>query len=49
MRSYCRAIPVPPASRMFENVYATEHALVRAEREWFTEYSEGFLTEEVAR
>jgi len=48
-RSYCRTIPVPPTTRMFENVYATENALVGAEREWFTEYSEGFVTEEVAR
>ena len=48
-RAYCRTITTPPSTRIFENIYATENAQVHAEQEWFTEYQEGFVTEEVAR
>lgn len=47
-REYCRSIAAPSTTRIFENVYATENAQVRTEREWFTEYQEGFVTEEAA-
>lgn len=34
VRTGVRAMTKPPTSRMFENVYATEHAQVTAERAW---------------
>ena len=32
----------PAADRMFEHVYATPHAVVETEREWFEAYEASF-------
>ncbi|MGC0274315.1 pyruvate dehydrogenase (acetyl-transferring) E1 component subunit alpha [Pseudactinotalea sp. Z1739] len=42
LRDYCRSLAPPPPSAMFEHVYATEHHLVTADREWFDTYQAGF-------
>ncbi len=38
VRREVRAMTAPPAATMFDHVYATEHAIVTAEREWFVDY-----------
>ncbi|GAA1720599.1 pyruvate dehydrogenase (acetyl-transferring) E1 component subunit alpha [Isoptericola hypogeus] len=38
LRTEVRALGAPPATTMFEHVYATEHAQVTAERAWFEAY-----------
>ncbi|MFC8598919.1 pyruvate dehydrogenase (acetyl-transferring) E1 component subunit alpha [Isoptericola sp. NPDC057191] len=38
LRTEVRELGAPPTSTMFEHVYATEHAQVTAEREWFEQY-----------
>jgi 2-oxoisovalerate dehydrogenase E1 component alpha subunit len=48
LRAGVRALDGPPASTMFDNVYATPHAQVDAEREWFARY-EAETAQEVAR
>ncbi|WP_286219391.1 pyruvate dehydrogenase (acetyl-transferring) E1 component subunit alpha [Paraoerskovia sediminicola] len=49
LRTYVRALEAPPASSMFDTVYASEHGTVTAERAWHAEYEAGFETSEVAR
>lgn len=41
-RQFCRAMTPPPATSMFENVYATAQPQVERERSWFTEYQASF-------
>jgi pyruvate dehydrogenase E1 component alpha subunit len=38
LRDGVRAMVAPPASSMFDSVYATPHAGVEADRRWFAEY-----------
>jgi 2-oxoisovalerate dehydrogenase E1 component alpha subunit len=38
LRTGVRELDAPPAATMFDHVYATEHAQVTAEREWFERY-----------
>ncbi|MGW8567003.1 pyruvate dehydrogenase (acetyl-transferring) E1 component subunit alpha [Isoptericola sp. NPDC055881] len=38
LRTEVRELGAPPTSTMFEHVYATEHAQVTTEREWFEQY-----------
>jgi pyruvate dehydrogenase E1 component alpha subunit len=38
VRTYTRGLDAPPTGRIFDDVYATEHAQVTAERAWFEEY-----------
>ena len=38
LRTGVRELGAPPATAMFEHVYATEHAQVTAERAWFEQY-----------
>jgi pyruvate dehydrogenase E1 component alpha subunit len=40
LRDGVRAMVAPPASSMFDSVYATPHAGVEADRRWFTEYEQ---------
>nr|WP_284252759.1 pyruvate dehydrogenase (acetyl-transferring) E1 component subunit alpha [Litorihabitans aurantiacus] len=42
VRAYCRALTPPPASSMFEHVYADRHPLVEQESAWFQRYEAGF-------
>lgn len=42
VRDGVRAMVPPPAESMFDHVYATPHALVDAERAWFTDYQASF-------
>ncbi|WP_123306653.1 pyruvate dehydrogenase (acetyl-transferring) E1 component subunit alpha [Cellulomonas sp. PhB143] len=42
LRAYVRAIEAPPASSMFDTVYASEHGTVTADREWHAQYEAGF-------
>lgn len=42
VRDAVHAMVPPPAESMFDHVYATPHALVDAERAWFTEYQASF-------
>ncbi len=44
-RTYCRALPDPPASMMFDHVYTVPHPLVAEEKAWFEEYEQSFVTE----
>lgn len=43
LRTSVRAMGRPSAASMFEHVYATPHAVVDAERAWFTQYEESFV------
>lgn len=38
LRTEVRELGAPPATAMFEHVYATEHAQVQAEKAWFEQY-----------
>ncbi len=49
LRDGVRALGAPDVETMFENVYATDHAQVTAERAWFREYESATAGEEVAR
>ena len=40
LRDGVRAMVAPPASSMFDSVYATPHSGVEADRRWFTEYEQ---------
>ncbi len=42
VRTQTRALGRPDASSMFEHVYATPHAVVESEREWFAGYQASF-------
>ena len=42
LRTQVRAMGRPSSSRMFEHVYATPHAVVEAERQWFEGYESSF-------
>jgi pyruvate dehydrogenase E1 component alpha subunit len=42
LRTQVRAMGRPAADRMFEHVYATPHAVVESEREWFEAYEASF-------
>ncbi len=42
VRDSVHAMVPPPAESMFDHVYATPHALVDAERAWFTDYQASF-------
>ena len=42
LRTEVRAMGRPASSAMFEHVYATPHAVVAAEREWFEGYESSF-------
>ncbi|MBD8080349.1 pyruvate dehydrogenase (acetyl-transferring) E1 component subunit alpha [Cellulosimicrobium arenosum] len=42
LRTEVRALEAPPASTMFEHVYASPHAVVDADRSWFAEYEQSF-------
>ncbi len=42
VRTACRAMPAPPAASMFEHVYATDNAVVEADRAWFADYEQSF-------
>jgi len=42
VRDFVHALAAPAAATMFDNVYATEHAVVTAERTWFTDYQASF-------
>jgi 2-oxoisovalerate dehydrogenase E1 component alpha subunit len=42
VRTTVRAMGAPPAASMFDDVYATPHAIVESERAWFTEYEASF-------
>ncbi|MCB2177721.1 MAG: pyruvate dehydrogenase (acetyl-transferring) E1 component subunit alpha [Actinomycetales bacterium] len=42
VRDAVHAMVPPPAASMFDHVYATPHALVDAERAWFTDYQASF-------
>jgi pyruvate dehydrogenase E1 component alpha subunit len=42
LRTEVRAMGRPAADRMFDHVYATPHAVVDAEREWFEAYEASF-------
>ncbi len=42
VRDAVHAMVPPPAESMFDHVYATPHALVDAERAWFTDYQASF-------
>ncbi len=42
LRDDCRALPDPPPTRMFDNVYAEPHPLVDAERAEFVRYHASF-------
>jgi 2-oxoisovalerate dehydrogenase E1 component alpha subunit len=42
VRDGVHAMVPPPAESMFDHVYATPHALVDAERAWFTDYQASF-------
>ena len=42
LRTQVRAMGRPAAARMFEHVYATPHAVVEAERQWFEGYESSF-------
>jgi pyruvate dehydrogenase E1 component alpha subunit len=49
LREGVRALGAPPVATIFENVYATEHAQVAAERAWFREYESATAGEEAAQ
>src|SRR5699024_8621325 len=42
VRTSCRAMPAPAAASMFEHVYATDNAVVEADRAWFADYEQSF-------
>src|SRR6478735_891906 len=42
LRAYCRAMPKPEISRIFDHVYTDPHAQVERQRAEFTEYLAGF-------
>lgn len=42
VRTEGRALGRPATSAMFEHVYATEHSVVSAERDWFERYEQSF-------
>lgn len=42
VRAAVHGMQAPPKERMFEHVYATPHAVVDAEREWFAQYEASF-------
>jgi 2-oxoisovalerate dehydrogenase E1 component alpha subunit len=42
VRAAVRAMPDPPAERMFADVYAGDHPLVAEERAWFEDYQSSF-------
>jgi len=42
LRTQVRAMGRPAADRMFEHVYATPHAVVETERQWFEAYEASF-------
>ena len=42
LRTEVRAMGRPASSAMFEHVYATPHAVVDADREWFAGYEASF-------
>jgi len=46
VRTEGRAMGKPPTMSMFEHVYATPHAVVDAEREWFAGYEASFVDAE---
>ncbi|MBO0898823.1 pyruvate dehydrogenase (acetyl-transferring) E1 component subunit alpha [Cellulomonas sp. zg-ZUI222] len=43
IRTTVRAMGHPSSHSMFEHVYATPHAVVDAERAWFTQYEQSFV------
>nr|WP_245807278.1 pyruvate dehydrogenase (acetyl-transferring) E1 component subunit alpha [Krasilnikoviella flava] len=45
LRKEVRELGAPPATTMFEHVYATEHAQVQAERAWYEQYENETSTE----
>lgn len=45
LRSEVRALVPPPALSMFDDVYATPHAVVTEERAWFAEYEHALSPE----
>ncbi|MBO1751048.1 pyruvate dehydrogenase (acetyl-transferring) E1 component subunit alpha [Actinotalea sp. BY-33] len=45
LRAEVRALEAPATSSMFDNVYATPHAVVDGERAWFAEYEASFLAD----
>ncbi|GIJ00036.1 pyruvate dehydrogenase E1 component alpha subunit [Sediminihabitans luteus] len=49
LRTYVRAIEAPPASSMFDHVYASEHGTVSAERAWHAEYEASFDVDAAAQ
>lgn len=50
LRHEIRTMPTPAPSSMFDHVYATPHAVVDSDREWFAEYEASFAdAEEGAR
>jgi 2-oxoisovalerate dehydrogenase E1 component alpha subunit len=49
VRTTVRAMAAPPATSMFDHVYATAHANLEAERAWFAEYEASFEPGEPAQ
>jgi 2-oxoisovalerate dehydrogenase E1 component alpha subunit len=49
VRSTVRAMAAPPATAMFDHVYAAPHATLDAERAWFARYEASFEPEEPAQ
>ncbi len=49
LRTFVRGLGRPATESMFEHVYATEHAVVTAERRWFEEYEASFTDEGASR
>lgn len=43
VRTEGRALGRPATGTMFEHVYATEHSIVSAERDWFERYEQSFV------
>lgn len=43
VREFTRSLGRPSTSSMFEHVYATPHAIVDAERQWFERYESSFI------
>ena len=48
VRTYVKALGRPSTASMFENVYATEHAIVSEDRTWFKRYESSFLDNDQA-
>lgn len=46
VRNYVKSLGRPSATSMFENVYATDHAIVSEDRAWFERYESSFLDSE---